>query len=119
MRNLFTISLILTGLLPMSSKEQNRPVSWNQFEFKVKNHKWLYSIEFYQNTPVDSIKIVDLTKLTAKAYSVKFPIASYFLYPEEIQSQLLTELRGLDNTLINVKDSTIWSPLNSKKLAEA
>ena len=115
---LLCLVIIYIGLAcPLSSREQSKPVAWDQFEIRTKTRSWLYTFEFYKGDPVDSIRIINLKDTSRKAYSRLFPISSFYLRPEEIAGQISAELRTLDKAL--PKDSLIWNEWNRSKLLAA
>ena len=99
----------------INSQAQFTPAYWDVLEVKTAvNATRMYEIDFYRGATtiyghVDSMKFIDLVARPAPRYSVKIPIASHSLAPEEVRAQLLAEIRIFDTSLAVVSDSVLWS----------
>lgn len=109
----------ITCLLYLNCFCQSNLASWDQFEIKTKTNYWLYSVEFYKGDKIDSMRIVNLKNIDAKAYSNKIPISSKDKKLEEVKKQLSAEIKVFDKTLPHLNDSIVWSLTNSNKLYDA
>jgi hypothetical protein len=112
--NLFVLSILVLSLMsPRRSHAQANPVSWDQFEIHSKKTHWLYYIEFYKGTSVDSLRIISLKDTSRKATARMFPIASSYEAPEEVANQISAQLLVFDS---KIPPDSIWRGDNPARL---